>query len=75
MLTQQTLDSLRTLRLPAMAQAYAEQMADPKMAELSFDERLAMLVDREIVARENKRLARLIREAKLRLNACVEEID
>jgi len=75
MLTQQTIDSLRTLRLPAMAQAYAEQMADPKAADLSFDERLGMIVDREIMSRENKRLTRLIREAKLRLNACIEDID
>jgi len=75
MITQQTIDSLKALRLPAMAQAYAEQMADPNVADLSFDERLGMIVDREIISRENKRLARLIHEAKLRLNACIEEID
>lgn len=75
MLTQQTIDSLEALRLPAMARAYAEQMADPRAADLSFDERLGMIVDREIATRENKRLTRLIREAKLRLNACIEDID
>jgi len=58
-----------------MAQAYAEQMADPQTASLSFDERLGIIVDSEIVARENKRLTRLIREARLRLNACIEDID
>ena len=75
MLTQQTIEALRSLRLPAMAQAYAEQMADPQAASLSFDERLGIIVDREIVVRENKRLTRLIREARLRLNACMEDID
>jgi DNA replication protein DnaC len=75
MLTQQTIEGLRSLRLPAMAQAYAEQMADPQTASLSFDERLGIIVDSEIVARENKRLTRLIREARLRLNACIEDID
>lgn len=75
MLTQQTVDALRSLRLPAMAQAYAEQMADPKAADLSFDERFGIIVDREVVTRENKRLARLIREARPRLNACIEDVD
>ena len=46
-------------------------MAGPKAADLSFDQRLGMIVDREIVTRENKRLARLIREARLRLNAVI----
>jgi len=43
---------------------------------LSFDERLGLLVDAECLARENKRLARLLKEAKLRLGqACIEDID
>lgn len=75
MLTQQTVKSLKALQLPAMAQAYAEQMADPIAANLSFDERLGMIVDREIATRENKRLTRLIHEAELRINACIEDID
>lgn len=44
MLTQRNIESLEALRIPAMAQAYAEQMADPRVAGLSFGERLGMTV-------------------------------
>jgi DNA replication protein DnaC len=75
MLMQQTREHLHTLRLTGMLQALDEQLAQPAMAELSFEERLAMLVDREILYRENRRLDRLLRVAKLRVGACVEDID
>jgi DNA replication protein DnaC len=76
MLNEPTMAKLRALRLDAFAAAWAEQHTSPETAKLSFDERLALLVDAECLARENKRLARLLKEAKLRLSqACVEEID
>jgi DNA replication protein DnaC len=75
MLTNHTLDKLSTLRLAGMAQAFEQQCTQPEIEELTFDERLGMLVDHEILYRENRRLTRLLRDAKLRVNACVEDID
>lgn len=76
MLTQQTLDHLRTLKLTGMREAFEQQLAQPSTHELSFDERLALLVEREVLYRDNRRLARLLKEAKLRLGgACIEDID
>jgi DNA replication protein DnaC len=75
MLMQQTREHLHTLRLTGMLEALDEQLGQPAMAELSFEERLAMLVDREILYRENRRLDRLLRAARLRVAACVEDID
>lgn len=76
MLTEPTLDKLRALRLGAMGAAWIAQREDPKIHEIDFDSRFAMLVDAEHVARDNKRLARALHEAKLRLpNACIEDID
>lgn len=76
MLNEPTIDKLHSLRMPAMANAWLEQSKTPKMAELGFDERFAMLVDAEYLARDNRRLARLLKDAQLRLNdACVEDIE
>jgi len=71
-----TLDKLQGLKLPAMAQAWTEQQRTVELHALSFDERLGLLVDAEWLARENKRLARALQEAKLKLSqACLEAID
>ena len=75
MLLQQTREQLHTLRLTGLLQALEEQLERPAMAELSFEERLALLVDREVLYRENRRLTRLLKAARLRVNACVEDID
>ena len=75
MLMQQTRDHLTTLRLTGMLQALEEQLEQPALAELSFEERLGILVDREILYRENRRLGRLLSAARLRVSACVEDID
>ena len=75
MLQQHTLDKLHTLRLTGMAAAFEQQLAQPAAQELSFAERFALLLDQEILYRDNRRLARLLKAAKLRLNACVEDID
>jgi len=76
MLTEQTMEKLRGLRLDVFAAAWAEQQKSPDHASLSFDERLGLLVDAECLHRENRRLGRLLKEAKLRLGeACIENID
>ncbi len=76
MLTEQTVDRLRSLRLGAIADAYLAQQREPATASLSFDERLGMLVDAEQLARDNRALTRRLKEAKLRLShACLEDLD
>jgi DNA replication protein DnaC len=67
---------LRALRLDTLGAAWSEQQKNPDVQKLSFDERLGMLIDAQWLHRENKRLARSLREARLRIgNACVEDID
>jgi DNA replication protein DnaC len=76
MLNEPTVEKLKALRLDAMCTAWLEQQKQPDVANLAFDDRFAMLVDAEWLHRENKRLARALKEAKLRLGqASVEGID
>lgn len=76
MLTAPTLEKLQHLKLDAMAHAWSEQQQHADMMGLAFDERFGLLVDAEWLARENKRLARALKDAKLKLpHACVEAID
>lgn len=74
MLNNQTLDKLRALKLTGMADALTEQFNSPA-SDMSFEERLAILIEREWITRENKRLARRLSQAKLKDNACIEDID
>jgi DNA replication protein DnaC len=75
MLIEQTVHTLNALRLPGMAAAFAEQQTNAASMSLSFDERFAMLVDREHAWRENRRVSRLLREAKLKSSqACMEDV-
>ena len=71
----QSIDKLRALRLAGMARALEEQMAQADIGRLSFDERLAMLIDREEVDRHNAALAQRLRLAHLRQAVCLEDID
>src|SRR5690348_12168949 len=76
MLNEPTLEKLRAMRLDGMATSWLEQQKDAAATKLAFDERFAMLVDAEWLHRENRRLARALKEAKLKLSqACVEDID
>jgi DNA replication protein DnaC len=75
MLINQTLEHLRNLKLAAMAAALEEQMQQPLTFDLSFEERFSLLVMREITDRENRRLQRLLKTARLKQPACVEDID
>lgn len=76
MLREPTIEKLHAMRLLAMAAAWDEQNQSANSTVLCFDERFALLVDAEWTARENKRISRALKEAKLRISqACVEEID
>jgi DNA replication protein DnaC len=75
MLVQPTLDTLNRLKLYGMAAALSEQLTQSAAMSLAFDERLALLLDREVVHRDNRRLTRLLQLAQLKQRACVEDID
>ena len=75
MLNEQTFDKLYLMKLLGMAEAFKEQLQQPSFQDLSFDERLGILIDRQWTWKENTRLKRLLKEAKLKLQACVEDID
>ena len=75
MLTHPTLEKLQTLKFTGMAKALSEQLQMPDIQQLCFEERLGLLVDREMTERENRRLQTRLRKAKLRQSACLEDID
>ena len=76
MLTEPTMEKLRTLRLDTFAAAWLEQQQNPDLQTLAFDERLGLLVDAQWMHRENKRLDRALKEARLKITgACIEDID
>lgn len=76
MLNEPTLEKLQTLKLTGMRAAFEDQLAQPATHELTFEERLALLLDREILDRDNRRLTRLLKAARLRIpGACLEDVD
>jgi len=75
MLIHPTVERLRALGLTAMADGFIELQNSPDAGELSREDWLGLLVDREATSRENKRLARRLREARLRQAAVVEDVD
>jgi DNA replication protein DnaC len=75
MLNQPTLEKLEAMRLHGMAQAWRELAKDDAARELSFEDRLALLVDRQFTWRQNEALQARLRRAKLKNNAAVEDID
>jgi DNA replication protein DnaC len=75
MLTQPILENLQKLRFYGMLTALEEQMQMPDIDKLSFEERMGLLVDREMTDREDRRLKTRLRKAKLRQQACVEDVD
>lgn len=76
MMREPTLEKLQAMRLRVMASTWIDQDQSPDTIALPFDERLALLVDAEMLARENARLTKNLRDAKLRIsNACIEGID
>jgi len=76
MLSHPVYENLKSLRLHSMARTYEEQQDMPDINKYSFEDRLIMMLDREIVARGNRRLERRIRQAGFKhKNACMEDID
>jgi DNA replication protein DnaC len=75
MLTHPTLDKIERLRLAGMAKALSEQMQNNEIGSLTFEERLGLLIDRELTERENRRLTTRLRIARLRHQASIEDLD
>ncbi|GAA5139552.1 IS21-like element ISPsy14 family helper ATPase IstB [Alloalcanivorax gelatiniphagus] len=70
-----TLDKLHALKLTGTAAALADQSATPDITDLSFEERLGLLVDREMTERDNRRMSSQLRRAKLLHTAILQDID
>ena len=75
MLTHPTVDKLQQLRCAGMAKALSEQLDAPEVDALSFEERLGLLVDRELTERHSRQLTNRLRRARLKHDACIEDID
>lgn len=75
MTDEETVNKMITMRLSAMAQAFRELLAEAPGTQLSFAEKVALMIDREWTERDNRRLARLMRAAKLTVSdACLENV-
>jgi DNA replication protein DnaC len=75
MLNHPTLDKLKTLKFYGMIQGLHDQAQHPAIDQLSFEERLGLLVDREMTDRLDRRLKNRLLQARLKQNACLEDID
>jgi DNA replication protein DnaC len=75
MLNQQTIEKLYAMRMRCMAEAFTQQQEEPQTTQLSFEERFALLVDRQWNWRQNRALARRLRDARLQGPVCLEDID
>jgi len=75
MLTHPTLEKLEDLRLRGMLKALQDQAQTPEIESLGFEERLGLMIDREITERDNRRLKTRLRKAKLRQEAAIEDIN
>jgi DNA replication protein DnaC len=75
MLTHPTLDQLRALRLEGMIEALEEQRRDPHIVDLDFEQRLALLVQRQWLWKSNRALAARLQQAQLKVPAALEDID
>jgi DNA replication protein DnaC len=75
MLNQPTLDKLQTMKLHGMANAFRRQLETTDTAQLSFEERFALLVDQQWLWKENRALERRLRASKLKERGVIEDID
>ncbi len=75
MLHQPTIEKLMAMRLEAMVDAWKAFEQNDETQQLSFEDKLSLMVDRLWTSRQNLALQRRLRYAKLRGNACVEDID
>ena len=72
---QQTIEQLKDLKLHGFLEAWCEQHEQPTYHDLSFDERFALLVEREHIRRQNQRLKRRLKQAQLFMGATLSEVD
>lgn len=72
---QATIDQLQQMKLTGLLEAWREQQTLPTYHDLSFDERLALMVEREYIRRQNQRLQRRLRQARLPIQATVDAVD
>jgi len=75
MLMHQTMEKLAQMKLTGLLEALREQNENQTFSDLSFEERVGLLVDKEFVLRQNRRLIRRLREARLKVQAEIENID
>ncbi|HZL99016.1 MAG TPA: IS21-like element helper ATPase IstB [Planctomycetota bacterium] len=75
MLIEQTLEKMNSMKLSGMAEGLRQQLGSPEHVRLAFDDRLGLLVDAEWIAREQRKLAKRLRAAKLRYPASIEDVD
>jgi DNA replication protein DnaC len=75
MLNEQTLEKLYVMKLNGMADAFKDQLQQPHINDLPFEDRFSLLVDLQWTWKEDRRMKRLLKNAKLKINACVEDID
>jgi DNA replication protein DnaC len=75
MMTNDTLRKMNEIKLYGMAHAFTAQIESASAAHLSFEERIGLIIDSEITFRDDRRLQNLLRSAKLREPACMEDID
>ena len=75
MIVQKLIEQLSSLKLTGMLKALQQQQEQPAHQNLSFEERLGLLIDRELLERDGRRQTRLLRATKLRLSATIEAVD
>ena len=75
MLNEQTIEKLYAMKLNDMADTFKEHLQQPDINELAFEERFTLLVDRQWTWMEDRRMKRLLTNAKLKINGCIEDID
>ncbi len=75
MLNNQTIDKLLAMKMTGMVRAIQSQEDMPDLQNLSFQDRLALLVDAEFSERESEKLRKLLKSARLKQNAVIEDVD
>jgi DNA replication protein DnaC len=75
MLIEQTMEKMNTMKLSGMAESLRQQLGSAQHAKLAFDDRLGLLVDAEWLAREQRKLTKRLKAAKLRYDASIEDVD
>jgi DNA replication protein DnaC len=75
MLTEQTIEKLYAMKLNGMAEAFKDQLRQTATHDLEFEDRFALLVDQQWTFKENRQMKRLLQNAHLKINGCIEDID